>query len=297
MSQEPAGALFAGSSRVAAAIDEDAWGAAAKGPGVNLGRGFSTLQEHYLGLRNLFAKYPQRLRGAYVFIEAPRGMPSVETWQDTWVHPDSPQMIVPVLRISDLPGAWSAPMTFEEKSRVTFGYFLRPSALFTQKDRIGTGFLLLGEDLFARRFGGVRAAPAAEDLASAGGIRTDPESIQRSRITAVRLAREDLQSQRPVVDWDRTVVHDIVQLVEHAGARPVFFEMPLCSVQSATFDSPIRARDRERFAEATRQWGVPVIRAEIALSDDDFPDLWHLRKSRAAEFTRALAEVIEKSRL
>jgi hypothetical protein len=78
-------------------------------------------------------------------------------------------------------------------------------------------------------------------------------------------------------------------LAQHASAHPVFFEMPLCSVQSATFDTPVRRRDRENFAAAARAWGTPVIRADVETSDADFPDLWHLKKSRAAAFTKALA--------
>jgi hypothetical protein len=296
LSRGPVGALFIGSSRVAAAIDENAWNAAASETAINLGQGFSTYQEHYFGLRDLIAQYPERFRGAAIFIEAPRGMPDPSTWQDPWVHPESPRMLVPVLRVGDLPGVWSAPLTFETKSRITFGFVLRPSALFTQKDRLGSGFLLLGEDFFARKLAGVKPAPGNGDLTGAGGIRTDPESVKRARITAVRMANEDIQSQRPVAAWDRTVMHDIVRLAQQAGARPIFFEMPVCSVQSSVFDTAIRRRDRQTFFESAKRWGTPIVRTTIVLTDEDFPDLWHLRKSRAAAFTQALAEAARNRR-
>jgi hypothetical protein len=34
-----------------------------------------------------------------------------------------------------------------------------------------------------------------------------------------------------------------------------------------------------------------VLVPDMATSDDDFPDLWHLRQSRSAEFSRSLARV------
>ena len=70
----------------------------------------------------------------------------------------------------------------------------------------------------------------------------------------------------------------------------MFFEMPLCSVQTATYNTLVRQRDREQFLDHARQWNTPVLHPAIAFADDDFPDLWHLRKSRAAGFTTALAD-------
>src|SRR5206468_946595 len=96
--------VFSGSSRVAAAVDgasfaREVFLRTGHCPRIlNLGRGYSTEAEHYLGLRNLFASHPQSLQGAVVFVEAGGGLPSdissgvraPARWDGSWVHSAQP---------------------------------------------------------------------------------------------------------------------------------------------------------------------------------------------------------------
>src|SRR6266487_2096282 len=72
--------IFVGSSRVlAATLTEACTETVALRTGyrprtLNLGRGYTTLIEHYLGLRNLILTHPRSVKGVTVFIEAPGGL-------------------------------------------------------------------------------------------------------------------------------------------------------------------------------------------------------------------------------
>jgi hypothetical protein len=52
--------------------------------------------------------------------------------------------------------------------------------------------------------------------------------------------------------------------------------------------TPTRVQDWTSFREALQRWKAPYLDPRIATTEDDFPDIWHLRKSRSAEFTKDL---------
>src|SRR5215471_19987849 len=104
---------------------------------VNLGLGYSTPAEHYFGLRNLFASHPANLKGVTVFIEAAGGVPSVDRWEDRWVHTSQPQLIVDLLRAQDLRRFWmSRSQTADEKVQLTLRASLTNVSAFNRRERV-----------------------------------------------------------------------------------------------------------------------------------------------------------------
>jgi hypothetical protein len=75
--------FFIGTSRVAGTIDENTfdkkipatYGSPVKS--INLGRGYTNLIQHYLGLRKLTDAHPDVLRNSTVMIEAPDGLADI----------------------------------------------------------------------------------------------------------------------------------------------------------------------------------------------------------------------------
>jgi hypothetical protein len=286
-------AIFAGSSRVAAAIDANAFSRRIAEATrrvvttVNMSRGYTLLAEHNLALRRLYQRCGPQVRGASVLIEAPAGLPEFSTFDDPWVHSDQPGLIVPLIGRDELIGLWASRTPLADKVFVTAR--LLPGINYLEATR--TRLLTLDERvqrlLASRRR---TDAAAAIDLAAAGGVMTDRRGVERARRLAVALAPATFRDDRGVPDWSATVLMDINRIVREHGGRLVVFYMPLSSVQRAPYQTPTRRADAESFRREAAAAGVQYVEPPFTTRDEDFPDYWHLRASRAGEFSRRVAE-------
>ena len=127
----------------------------------------------------------------------------------------------------------------------------------------------------------------AADLSSAGGVLTDLASVERARRLAVELASTTFKNS-PRPDWPATVLMDVNALVRRHGGRVVLFRMPLSSVQTRSTTTALLA-DIEAFRRQAVLADIDYLPIEFATTDEDFPDYWHLRNSRADEFSRRVA--------
>jgi hypothetical protein len=193
-------------------------------------------------------------------------------------------------------------MTLEEKMRLSADVLTHNCALLAYRERIGRELMKAGDDWVLGHAAPYfppapkKAGPVA-DLTTAGGIRNDADGVEAARELAVTIARQDLSCQVPVRDWEKRIVADLVRLVQKGGGTVAFFEMPLHSVQAAMFQTDIRRGDRAAFREQARAWGTPFLEPDFVSADEDFPDYWHLRQSRSAEFGTKLARAwLEASR-
>jgi hypothetical protein len=298
--------LFIGSSRTAAAIDEDAFAEAASARlgrpvrAVNVGMGWSQLPQHWMGLRNLLERRPDALRGATVFLEAPALLPMHARWDGPWYLPGREDLLIQVGRPADLPGLWNSPATLEGKLGMTFRMLTANSAACKNCERMGARIRERAREIVrdtsatlgqaARGLTPTDGFRPAADLRSAGGIRTDEEAVAGARELAHKVAAETLAAQGPWRDWDETVLADIVDLAVRGGARVVFYEMPLHSLQARVEATPLRDEDRILAAGWLADRGLPMLRPDFRTADDDFPDIWHLRGSAAPAFSRAVLE-------
>jgi hypothetical protein len=294
--------FFLGSSRVAAAVDEKAfeaelgWQLGHPVQALNLGAGYSCLAQDYLYLRNRLRKHPDDIRNGVVFVEAFGGMPEGGEWSGRWFQEGWPNLLTPLLRNRDLPGLWRTQMTLEEKMRLSADVLTHNCALLAYRERIGTGLMKAGNDWVIGHTNRYFPPPAPRgpavvaDLTNAGGIRNDADGVEAARALAVNLARQDMACQVPVSGWEKRIVADLIHLVRQGSGQVVFYEMPLHPVQAAMFQTDIRKADRAAFREQTRAWGTPFLAPDFVSGDEDFPDYWHLRQSRSAEFATKLAQ-------
>lgn len=284
------GLVFIGSSRAAAAIDaremERAWEALGGGRrlALNLGRGHSTLVESYFGLRALAAARPDALTGVTVALEAPLGTPPRETWHDGWAHPDLPALLGSVIAPSDLPRFW------RESSATVRAKWTVTAATFSHLPRIaGVGKGVLDRILALR----LPRRSTAADLGRAGGVLAEDADVVRARRLAIEMARARGASEyRPGIDADDLVLRSVAELVRNSGGRLVLYAMPLSSVQRGEHLTGAGRREQAELAALAAAWQVPLLEPAMATNDEDFPDLWHLRQSRAREFTRHVAAAI-----
>jgi hypothetical protein len=298
-SREDVGFLFVGSSRTGAAVATWAFerqvrrAGAARGRALNLGRGYSTTVEHYLGLRDLMAEHPERLRGLTVFVEAPGGNPEPALWEGRWSHPAQPAMLLEVLRWRDMPAYWRrSGEPLEEKIATSTRLAFRDLALVRRRERFRERLLGAGAWIAARAQG--RSAswpfegePFGFDLSGAalGGTKPAAARVPRVRRLALRMGRRWTQ-RKAWVRWERTVDADLVRLIRERGGRVWYFAVPRSSAFAA---GPERKAEEAAFAAWAAQVGSAVLWPKFDYDDSDLPDLLHLRASRAPDFTRALA--------
>jgi hypothetical protein len=292
--------VFIGSSRVAAAIDGPAFEKAAEesmgrpAHALVIGQGYSTPVEHYLGLRNLLAANPQSLSKVTVFVEMPAGQLVEGHLRGHWVHEEAPNLLVPLLKQGDLAEFWHSSDSLPSKVAVSFQTQTSWSQLLASRKRIKGFTLAAGRSLLEQGLlrAGLAAAPgeASIDLAAQGGILTDTEHVARARKLADELASEARRSERPFQADDFSIYTALISLVKSHGGQVVFYEMPMSTVSRQVAETEIGRANVRRSQEWVQGWQCLLLRPQFVVTDDDFPDLWHLRKSRAAEFSEQLAE-------
>ncbi|NTU74238.1 hypothetical protein HGB07_08950 [Candidatus Roizmanbacteria bacterium] len=269
--------LFIGSSRVGAAIDESSFKQAIKDcfgrevTTANLGTGYSTMAEYYFALKRLYEYNPSAFDGMTIFIEAPTGIPSWGRWSDDWVDPGRPGLILPYLSFSELiEFLEQSNQHWSIKSRVALEKSFRSVYLIrmTRDVIIEKGGRLANEiesRLFANKDKGIA------DLSSAAGIRTDEEGLRLARKLAIDIAASALKKQESI-DWNEMIVMDIIEFASKRGAKVVFYDMPLSSVQQKPMNTAIRQEDRRAFRVVANRLGVPILETGFECNDEDFPD-------------------------
>ncbi len=307
----PVDVIFVGSSRVEAAVYVPVFEAelmAASGSCVralNLGRGYSTAAEHYLGLRNLFAAHPGQLSRVTVFVEMPNAFGGPSLWSDSWTHDRQPWMVVDLLRWSDLWAFWrSSGPPLSEKIHLTLRFSLKQvAATFNRRERVRDELMRHG---IARLLDLVRRRPApSADLSFATtrsligletDIRRDPMSLQMARDLALQMTGAWIDRETPTHDWQESIERDLVDMVERQGGRVVFFMPPLSSVFMRLESNPGRQRDLQQFGEHARRWNATILTPHVGFTDKDLTDLWHADHHLALSFSRELARDWLKTR-
>lgn len=306
--------LFIGSSRVAAAIDAPTFSAVmSKHLGrpvvtLNLGQGYSTWIEHALGLRWLYEIAPEHLQGSVVFAEAPGEVFTMGSWADRWYNPAQAQMILSVLRAKDLPALWHSGAGVGEKLYLTALYGGGRSMLVAKRAFIRQSIMekgaLIVKGLLQKTAAAWGFAPgampgalpaAAPDLTASGGIRADTEGIRQVRALALEAAAQTVKNQKVITDWSSPVYDDVRHLVEAQQGRIMLFAMPESCSATELYATAIGRQNRLSFERQFGSMHALMLRPAFAFTDEDFPDLWHLRKSRAPEFSAALAQAYIKA--
>jgi hypothetical protein len=131
-----------------------------------------------------------------------------------------------------------------------------------------------------------------DDLRGPGhttSIRADPAALAPVRALARRIGDQAARFQGPIREWHGTITEALVRLVRAAGGQVVFFEPPLSETFLQGHRTKMRQEDAALFARSAHEWRACVVRPSFKYSDDDLPDLWHLRPERVSEYTRAVA--------
>ncbi len=285
-------AVFVGSSRVAAAVASDAFDAqmadvrGAPFHSLNQGQGHTNLHQHVLGLRQLFAQHPERFAGCTLFLEAPGGLVGPVGWQGQWFNAARPELLVELLQAGDLPAFLASEGALEPRLEILAIWALSASRLAVWRRGLREAFVRRVGSLAERtgaQLGLLESHADSSDLSSGGGIRTDAAGIALARKLAEESAARAGAPQPGA--YPDSVLQSLWELARENGGELVLFRMPVSSL----FDVDPDPELSKRFEEWRQQHAVQLLEPEFSSDDGDFPDLWHLARSRSSVFSRALA--------
>jgi len=299
--KKPIDFLFVGTSRVYASIDAEVFANTMEQltgkpvTALNMGRGYTTIAQYYFAIKHFAKHYPEAFKMCTIFLESSNGLPDMRAWDSDWILPEVwAQYILPYLTAKDIVKMWTTRLAQEQKYQISFLWFTQGSRLMLFDWDIRKGILQTGARIVKNiyKMFGIKDDLADNDT-SAKMILPDGDNMdsfrqERARKLAVTIAQQDLKNQQPV-DWEKTILKDIVSLVHNNGGKVVIVDMPVSSIQMPPLETDIRKQDKQKFSIISKQWKLPLMRADIKLTDEDFPDYWHIQKSRRQEFSGKLA--------
>ena len=286
-------ALFIGSSRTAAAIDPSSFSAAMTTTArinqfivANAGKGYSTPAARYFGIRRLIAENPDVFRDKTLLVECAGGIPGMDRWDRDWGR-GWPELLGPNLEWRDIVRMWKVmDGGIAKKLRIT-------SSKYLLTVRLWANIRSMPAKLVAASLPSTPSGPTV-DLATLGGIRNDQEGVEIARQQMERVVEEQSWDQESVSGWDETIVANTIHMVQQAGGRVVFFTLPQSTSDMAEFQTPIRRVDREKFELWREKNSLPLIGcSQIEVTDADFPDMLHIRRSLSPDISTCLAEALQ----
>jgi hypothetical protein len=134
------------------------------------------------------------------------------------------------------------------------------------------------------------AAQGDADMLAKGGVKLDPISVKIARKFARDIVPRRISKQTPlhINDLESSVLNKINRLVTDAGGQICLFDTPLSTVIQEIYETDIAQNNITVFNQWIEMNNIPLIRAPFSSVDEDFPDLFHLRASRAEEYTDSL---------
>ncbi|MBA3857515.1 MAG: hypothetical protein C0507_11460 [Cyanobacteria bacterium PR.3.49] len=290
--------MFMGNSIINAAVREKKFAELISEKGkppraaINLGQGYTTPVEYLFGLRRMVEVNPHVLEGSVIFMPATGGLPDTRKWSDNWMNWHQPALLSAYISYPDLWKYCQKPnVPLSEKvllvasmhsELVSQGQLLRVATMFS-----------LDEAAEWLTHGG-KIAKKGVLIVQEGGIRTDEKAVAYMKFVAKRNAAEDMKDQKPI-DWNDTVLKDIVTYVKEHGGKMCFCYIPVSSVMREPLSTPTREQDMRNFEKVAADWGCKYYKPDFKpQGDDDFPDLAHLSEPKSYEYTKALAEAFLK---
>jgi hypothetical protein len=282
--------LFIGSSRVPATIDPKIIMDRTKKVAVVAGRGYLTAGVHYQALVNRLAECPDYLRGANVFIEYP-GSSVYETpfkdeqfrvYEQNYDSRETmPHLLLPHINMSSL-------FQFLNKSTNSFPVKAKFILLYCCSFYRTIPFIqerLKGMDIpFLHK--------RESNLTTDGGIRDDIIEVANQKAMEYAKNYNKISKNLPALSesqLDESVLANLHKIIVENGGSLFLYKMPLHSVHEQVFSTPKELYNQKVFEDWLRKRNIKVIyNKDFIYRDVDFPDTWHLSKSRRAEFTSLL---------
>lgn len=295
--------IFIGRSRVPAGINietfESVVGDALRRDvkAMMLGNGGRSLITHYLGLRELFRTHPERFKDCVVLLEAPFGLPEYQRWDVPWREAGNGNW--PDKRVAALiDGDDVEKIRQAEDGDIDYYKWLaycveRESYAFYYRKLIqkrARSKIIDITDLVSEKMGlSLRSSFKMVDVELGGGETIDEDVYNAALFLAQEFVEGQTGEVSPYGSWDESVLDDLKQLVRENGGELVLFETQMAKIFEEAYATEVRLADRERLNAYAQRERIPYIEIGKRYPDEAFPDLWHLSRKLAPEYTTNIA--------
>lgn len=258
----------------------------------NLGMGYTTIAEYYLLLKKLAKENPKALEKSIILLQSDGGLLPTDNWNDNWVHPAFPTLVLPFLdKVSVQRAVSSTGLSAETKLFLLPAYYLAlPGQLLQARSTVFSRGAEFSEFVIRK----LEPTLVAPDLARAGGIRFDQISLKNSQESPSCNETEYKKiSSNPKI-WDRSIAKEIATLAREQNSRLVLVETPLVPKEQKCLALSSFIEAQSTFIEQIKLWSAIYIKIDQNFADNDFADEKHLRLSRADAYTLSVANSIVK---
>ena len=290
--QEKIDFIFLGYSRTAASVNTEVFmkyfNGANKNHGkvFNLANGSISVPEYYLGLKKIFKSYPDKLKGAKIFIEAPGLVLEPFDWEkDTWGNPKARGPLTEVLLWEDIPGLFKSHTS--DKAYV-FAEFCNPFKIWDKRIYIREMIVKWRLDNNLKNYFSNTTDKNEKLLTNKGGIRTDKEGILLNRKMVIETTTSRIH--REMGAWDKSIVQDIINLIRKNNCDIVFFQAAESSLYYESYKDSIHQLNQKKFKMYLDRNKVILVAPKCRFPDEDFPDLSHLSDAKSPFFTNCLID-------
>jgi hypothetical protein len=293
----PLDCIFIGSSRMAAAILPDVFKNDSDQVVINVGRGYSTAVIHYKALTQILQQDNNALKNCKVIIEAPGGVCYIEDGS-RWFYDEDPHLIVPYLKTTDIVEyVFKNKNSLVNKLDLTLLYtFAAWRDCFYEREQIQiyTDYHLKRMD--ARFLSASEQHKKSEDIAARGGTKTDSATIKIARKLAYQARKQDISEQKLLTmeELENSMISKICSLIRKNGGQVYLLDMPESSVLQSIYETPIAKENKKLFDQWLTVNKIPLIITPFVYTDADFPDNFHLRESRAEEFSEMALYAVQQ---
>lgn len=290
--------LFMGSSRVAAAILPEIIDTILEEKRIksfNAGRGMSTSTIYYLALKKL--EKEGVLENSFVFLEAPCGFSSCyDTRYGKWIDEANVHLIIPYLDLTTFIEFWKySSNKFAVKCKLSVNYFSYTVRMFPLFKEVWDNNSI---DQLINKFINRSEVVQNENIILArGGIKVDEDAVKAARKFAYSYFEEYAKKMKLIdkSQWEKSRLDDIIKLTKKNNSRLILFNLPVSSLEKKVYEKEISKKNYIIFQDYLRESDITFIDLNhTTYSDEDFPDLWHLSRNKAIEFTNSFSVSILK---
>ena len=286
--------MFMGNSIINAAVREKKFAELISEKGkppraaINLGQGYTSPVEYLFGLRRMVEVNPHVLEGSTIFMPATGGLPDRRKWSDDWMDWHQPALLAAYINYGDLMKYCAKPNISLSEKMLLIGSM--HSEIIAQGALLRVATMYSLDEAAEWLTSGGKVKKHGVLIVQEGGIRTDDAAVAYMKFVARRNSAEDMKDQQPI-DWNDTVLKDIVTYVKGHGGKMCFCYIPVSSIMRAPLSTETRQKDMENFEKVAEEWGCKYYKPNFRPDgDQDFPDLAHLSEPKSYEYTKALVE-------
>ncbi|WP_162892237.1 SGNH/GDSL hydrolase family protein [Salinibacter ruber] len=228
------------------------------------------------------------MKHSLVFVEAPVGLVEPQKWTGRWARPEWPTLLSSNLSVAEIVSLWwraDDPVWNKAViSAASFSDLVRYGPVIRNKVHSWMSSLIQVHS----------EAPDGniESLPEGAGIRTDSAGVALAREKIIPSMRKwaHVDYERSSLQWKESVLASLVETVRAHGGEVVLYTMPVSTPSKSVIEkSQMLRAERDRLKDWAETRGIPFLNVDFPYSNEDFPDLAHLRSSEALAFSRRLA--------